>query len=138
MKIKIISAICLLLVVLIYSCQSDETIEFKRYYSTGSIVYQDHCQNCHGSKGEGLAALIPPFTDTLFIKNNKAKLACMLQNGFKEKINVAGREFVGEMPAAGLSPIEIAQVTTYVTNSFGNKQGVITVEDITADLAKCN
>jgi mono/diheme cytochrome c family protein len=138
MKIRIIACICLLLSALIYSCQSDGSIEFKQYYSAGSLVYQSHCQNCHGDKGEGLAALIPPLTDTSSLKRYQTKLPCIIQNGLKGKVTVAGKDFDGTMPAAGLTPIEIAQVVTYVSNSFGNKLGVVTGDDVVAALAKCN
>ena len=137
MKIKIVGSICLLLFVLIYSCQSDGSIEFKQYYSSGNIVYHDHCQNCHGTKGEGLAALIPPLTDSVFLKSSKTIIPCILQNGLKGKIIITGREFDGVMPASGLTPIEIAQVTTYIKNSFGNKLGIITVDEVNGNLAKC-
>jgi mono/diheme cytochrome c family protein len=137
MKIKVVGGICLLLMALIYSCQSDSSIEFKQYYSAGSGVYEAHCQNCHSAKGEGLAALIPPLSDTLWLKANKANLPCILQNGLKGKITISGKTFEGEMPASGLTPMEIAQVTTYVANSFGNKLGVVTGDDVGAALGKC-
>ena len=127
MKGKIIGGICLLaFFAMIYSCQSDASIEYSRYYSAGAVVYHDHCRNCHGDKGEGLNGLIPPLTDTMLLKSNKNKLACQLKNGLSGKITVAGKAFDGTMPASDLSPIEIAQVITYVGNSFGNKQGVFT------------
>jgi len=138
MKIKVIGGICLLLIALVYSCQSDSSIEFKQYYSVGSGVYQAHCQNCHGAKGDGLAGLIPPLTDTAYLKANRSALACMLQNGLKKSISVSNRSYDGQMPASGLTPMEIAQVATYVANSFGNKLGVITVDDVGVDLGKCN
>jgi mono/diheme cytochrome c family protein len=138
MKIGIIACICLLLSALIYSCQSDGSIEFKQYYSAGSQVYQAHCQNCHGAKGEGLAALIPPLTDTSSLKRYQTKLPCIIQNGLKGKITITGKDFDGTMPAAGLTPIEIAQVVTYVGNSFGNKLGVVTGDDVGVALGKCN
>jgi len=137
MKLKLISGIFLLLTVLIVSCQSDEQVEFYRYYSGGSAIYQTHCQNCHGSKGEGLQALIPPLTDVAYLKNNKALLACFLKNGLKGKIIINGREFEGEMPADDLAPIEIAKVLTYVTNSFGNKMATINLQMVESDLKKC-
>jgi mono/diheme cytochrome c family protein len=59
MKAGIISIIGLLVVILI-SCQSQDELEFKRYYTTGKVVYQSKCQNCHGDNGEGLSALMPP------------------------------------------------------------------------------
>lgn len=138
MKLKVISVICFLLFVLIVSCQSDESIEFKRYYSAGSLVYQSHCQNCHGTNGEGLSALIPPLTDTTYIKGNLRSLACNIKYGLKGKLTIAGKAFDGSMPTeADLTPIEIAQAITYISNSFGNKQGTITVDQVNDDLSKC-
>ncbi|MDB5149096.1 MAG: cytochrome c, partial [Mucilaginibacter sp.] len=109
MKIKVISAIAILLVVIGASCQSDEQIEFKRYYSGGSLVYQQHCQNCHGDKGQGLQSLIPPLTDSTYLKSNKTVLACFVKNGLKGKITVAGRTFDDEMQADEIAPLEIAK-----------------------------
>jgi len=139
MKLAFITGIGLLFIMaMVASCQSDEQVEFNRYYSGGSVLYLAHCQNCHGEKGEGLQALIPPLTDTVFLKQNRSSLACYLKNGLKGKLSIAGREFEGEMPAAtDLSPIEVAKVLTYVTNSFGNKAGVINLQQVQADLKNC-
>jgi mono/diheme cytochrome c family protein len=137
MRSGFIIGLGLLLVVLVVSCQSDEQIEFNRYYSAGSVIYLAHCQNCHGEKGEGLQALIPPLTDTTYLKNNRASLACFLKNGLKGEITISGRKFEGVMPASELSPIEMAKVLTYITSSFGNKGGVINLQQVQADLGKC-
>lgn len=137
MKLKIIIAIGCLLTVLIYSCQSDEQIEFARYYSAGSLVYESHCQNCHGAKGEGLQGLIPPFTDSTYLSSNRSTLACFVKNGLKEKITISNKVFESAMPANDLPPIELAEVLTYITNSFGNKLGVIKLDEVENDLVKC-
>jgi mono/diheme cytochrome c family protein len=139
MKSGFIIGIGLLLIALAISCQSDEQVEFNRYYSGGSLVYQIHCENCHGAKGEGLQDLIPPLTDSTYLKSNKTLLACYIKNGLKDKIIVNGRTFEDEMPAASdLSPIEIAKVLTYITNSFGNKAGLINLQQVEVDLSKCH
>lgn len=137
MKIRLISIICVALTAMVVSCQSDEQVEFNRYFSTGSVVYQAHCQNCHGAKGEGLQGLIPSLADSAYLKSNKDLLACFVKNGLKGQINISGKQFEGEMPANDLSPVEIAQVLTYVTNSFGNKLGTTNVEQAELSLAKC-
>ncbi|GAA3964338.1 c-type cytochrome [Mucilaginibacter dorajii] len=137
MKVKLIAGILLLITVVVVSCQSDEQVEFSRYYSGGSSIYQQHCQNCHGEKGEGLQSLIPPLTDSIYLKNNKTLLACFLKNGLKGKIIINKREFDDEMKPDELAPIEIAKVLTYVTNSFGNKMGVINLQMVEGDMAKC-
>jgi mono/diheme cytochrome c family protein len=137
MKFKVTGSILLLLAVVIFSCQNDGQIEFNRYYSGGSAIYLAHCANCHGNKGEGLQALIPPLTDSAYLKKNKNVLACFLKNGLKEKIIINNKTFESEMPADSLAPIEIAKVLTYVTNSFGNKLGTINLQQVQDDMAKC-
>ena len=137
MKLKLISGILFLFTVFIVSCQNDGQIEFTRYYSGGSAIYQARCQNCHGAKGEGLQQPIPPLTDSAYLKKNKNSLACFLKNGLKGEIRIHSKPFDGEMPADSLAPIEIAKVLTYVTNSFGNKSGTINLQQVQADLAKC-
>lgn len=124
-------------IIVIVSCQNEQQVDYNRYYSAGAAVYQSHCQNCHGDKGEGLAALIPPLTDTTFLKTNKHKIPRYLENGLKGKITIHNKEFDGIMPSTGLSSIEIAQVLTYVTNSFGNKGALITNDDVEKDLKGC-
>lgn len=133
----IITAILCVIALFITSCESEEQVEFQRYYSAGSLVYETSCQNCHGAKGEGLQALIPPLTDSIYLKNNIASLGCSIKYGLKGKLTIAGRQFDGVMPANDLAPMQVAMVLTYVTNSFGNKLGIITSEQVEGYLAKC-
>jgi mono/diheme cytochrome c family protein len=138
MKYRIAGIISLLVVLIsIVSCESEADLDFKRYYSAGAEVYQAHCQNCHGSKGEGLSALIPPLTDSVYLKNNRTNLACYIRFGLTGKITVLGKTFDDKMAVTDLAPMEMAQVLTYVANSFGNKLGVVTIDQVDADLKNC-
>jgi len=137
MKLKIIAVIVFLLFLLFVSCQSDEQMEFNRYYSSGSLIYQNHCQNCHGTNGEGLQGLIPSLKDSVFLKYNKNTLACLVKYGLKKNITILKRSYDSEMPPNDLAPIQIANVLTYITNSFGNKMGTITLPQVGIDLTKC-
>ena len=122
----------------LYSCQSEAEITYARYYVNGKGVYENHCQSCHGKNGEGLKALYPPLTDTTFLKKNKDRLACMIKYGVSGKMVVGGREFDAEMPAeTHLTDIDIAALITYITNSFGNKQGLYDAAQATGDLRDC-
>jgi mono/diheme cytochrome c family protein len=134
MKWKVTGIIALFVVVLA-ACQSEQEIEFARYYSGGTVIYQNKCQNCHGSDGKGLAALIPPLTN---IKIDRAALTCLVKYGSKNAVKPFDKSFGGEMPATDLPPVDIAKVITYVTNSFGNKAGTVTGQQIESDLQKCN
>ena len=111
----------------IIACQSDENLDFKRYYSSGALVYQQHCQNCHGDNGEGLSALIPPLSDSSYLRKNLGSLSCYIK----------GKTFEDAMPANDLSPIEIAEVLTYIGNSFGNKLNTIDEQSVQNNLTSC-
>jgi len=141
MKLKVIGGIGTVIVLLstgmLISCQSDEQIEFNRYYSLGNLIYQGHCQNCHGARGEGLRGLIPPLNDSAYLKINKTNLACLVKNGLKGKVTVKNRSFEGEMLPVDLPPVEVAEVLTYINNSFGNKTGTVTARQVELDLNNC-
>ncbi|MGZ3756664.1 MAG: c-type cytochrome [Mucilaginibacter sp.] len=137
MKTLILAALALCCMGIIWSCQSEGQLEFAHYYSSGMAIYQAKCQNCHGNKGEGLMALIPPFTDSSYLKNNKAALACMVKYGINKPLNLTGKTFDGKMQGVDLAPVEIAEVLTYITNSFGNNMGTITSDQVNKYLTGC-
>lgn len=122
---------------MIYSCQSTQEIEYAKYMSNGKDLYVARCQNCHGEKGEGLGELAPPLTDTIFLKENKADIACIIKNGSHKEMIVHGKKYDNKMPSFNLASIDIAQVTVYITNSFGNNQGMYTYEQVEKDLNTC-
>lgn len=123
---------------LFYACQSEESITYARYYTAGKKLYESNCQNCHGNDGSGLAMLYPPLNDSTFLKQNKEKLACFIKNGVQGPLQVSGKTFDGQMPAqAALSDIEIAEIITYISNSFGNQQGLYPYQSVNQDLKNC-
>ncbi|MES2419059.1 MAG: cytochrome c [Bacteroidota bacterium] len=123
---------------IVYSCKNAQEIDYSKYLSNGKDLYITHCQNCHGEKGEGLGELVPPLTDTVFLKTNKANLACLIKNGSNKGVTINGKHYEGKMPAfPQLVSIDVAQVIVYMTNSFGNKQGMYTYEQVANDLTNC-
>ncbi len=137
---KLIGAVLFTLftVIFIQACQSEQELTYARYYINGKKLYEQHCQNCHNADGEGLGGLYPPLTDTVFLRSNKNELACIIKYGLNDTITVDEKKFEGKMPAERQMPdIEIAQIITYITNSFGNKQGLYDVTNATTDLKNC-
>ncbi len=127
-----------ILTTFLLSCQSEAEIEYKRYFIQGRNLYQTNCKNCHAENGEGLGELFPPLKEAGYLKKNKNQLACIIQNGLKGSISVNEKTYNAQMPAqTQLAPIEIAEVITFVTNSFGNSQGLYEVEKVNADLKNC-
>ena len=128
------SIIAIVIAMMVYSCQSTEQMLQDAYYTNGRDIYIKHCQNCHGEKGEGLSKLAPPLTDTVFLKNNAKKIAGYIKNGVSDTLIIHGQTYHEKMPGTNLANIDIAQVIVYITNSFGNKQGMYTQEQVAADL----
>ncbi|NTE04624.1 cytochrome c [Agrobacterium tumefaciens] len=126
------------IITIIISCQNQETIDLQNYMSNGKDIYKTRCQNCHGENGEGLGKLAPPLTDSVFLKNNKTRLACIIRNGTNEKMTINGKEYQEKMPAfPELADIDVAQVMVYITNSFGNNQGFIPYNKVSVQLQNC-
>lgn len=123
---------------IIASCQNQETIDLQNYLSSGKDIYKAKCQNCHGENGEGLGQLAPPLTDSVFLKNNRNRLACIIKNGLNEEITILGKTYKEKMPGfPELTDIEVAQVKVFITNSFGNNQGFSSYQQVAKDLVQC-
>jgi mono/diheme cytochrome c family protein len=137
-KIIVYSLFLLSIAAIVNSCQNADEIEMAKYLSNGKDIYEARCQNCHGKNGEGLGELAPPLTDTVFLKTNKQQLACYIKNGANQPMLINGKSYQEKMPAfKDLHDIDIAQVIVYVTNSFGNKQGMYKYEKVATDLKNC-
>ena len=139
MRKFILSALSFILIVIILiSCKNEQELAFGRYFANGKILYENHCQNCHSKDGKGLGLLIPPLTDTTFLKETKKELGCFIRYGLTREIKISGKIYNENMPADDhLSDMEIAQIIVYVTNSFGNNQGFYNVLEASTDLKNC-
>lgn len=123
---------------LLSACNGSFDAKYERYYADGSQIYKVHCQNCHMAAGKGLARLIPPLTDTTYLKSNREKLACFIVYGLNDSIRINGIDYEGKMPAEKhLAAIDLAKVLTYITNSFGNNQGIYDVKEVEQNLNTC-
>ncbi|WP_293298111.1 cytochrome c [Pedobacter sp. UBA4863] len=137
-KIVLYSLFLGAIAMVIHACQSASEIELAKYHSNGKDIYKTKCQNCHGENGEGLGELTPPLTDTIFLQQNKQKLACYIKNGVNEPMEINGKIYHEKMAGfKDMHDIDIAQVIVYITNSFENKQGMYTYEQVANDLKNC-
>ncbi len=120
------------------SCTELNDPEFNAYYAQGSQLYKANCQNCHGEKGDGLESLIPALNDSIYLRKNRANIACFIRNGIKSNMVVNGKTYEFAMPAnTKLQAVDIAKINTYILNSFGNNQGIYKIEEAEKDLKNC-
>tara|TARA_A100000171_G_C2129695_1_gene145882 strand:- start:885 stop:1343 length:459 start_codon:yes stop_codon:yes gene_type:complete len=108
-----------------------------QYYSNGRRLYKSICQNCHMENGEGLGRLIPPLAKSDFLTKNKADLPRILKYGLHGPITVNGIEYNQPMPAnPKLTDIEVAEILTYIGNTWGNGIGSFTTEEVITSLSE--
>lgn len=99
----------------------------------GQEVYTKHCVTCHQAAGDGVPNLNPPLTGTDYVVGDKTRLIKVVLNGLNENIEINGMVYSNPMPAhAFLNDQEVADVLTYVRNSFGNTAEGITKEEVEA------
>ncbi len=110
-----------------------------QYYSNGRKLYKTICSNCHMESGEGLGRLIPPLAKSDYLINNRGDLARVLKYGINGPMTVNGINYNQPMPAnPNFTDLEIAEILTYIGNTWGNEMGGFSIEDVEKDLAKAN
>ncbi len=115
-----------------------QNVKFEQYMVEGQLLYQQHCTNCHQATGQGLRRLYPPLANSDFMLNNMEAVICLIKNGISGKIIVNGVEYNQAMPGVSrLTNLEIAEIATYIYNSWGNTAGQITTEKVEAVLKTC-
>jgi mono/diheme cytochrome c family protein len=103
----------------------------KQSIERGNKVYINTCLPCHQINGSGVPGMNPPLKKTEWVLGDKKKLVSVVLKGLDEEIEVNGETYSNTMPSfANLSDQEIADVLTYVRNSFGNKASQVTESEV--------
>jgi nitrite reductase (NO-forming) len=96
----------------------------------GKNLYAANCLACHMAEGQGVMGAFPPLAKADFLKARADKGVGIIINGLTGKIKVNGKDYDSVMPQLALTDDEIASVLTFVNNSWGNENGVVTGEDV--------
>ena len=74
----------------------------------------------------------PPLAKSDYLNGDKIRAIKTVTGGLETKLIVNGHEFNGVMPAWSLSDEEIADVLTYVYNTWGNSGLEVSPEEVKA------
>jgi len=96
-------------------------------YMRGQMLYVDFCVRCHLPDGTGETGLIPPLANADFLQDIQATVQS-IKYGIHGPITVNGVIYNNTMAPMGLENDEIADVTNYILNSWGNSADVIVTE----------
>jgi|TARA_R110000868_G_scaffold217315_1_gene467374 cytochrome c len=100
-------------------------------FVNGERVYKQNCLVCHQVSGGGVSGLNPPLKDTEYVLGEKDRLLGIILNGSNVGLSIKGSTYSNAMPGFGsLSDEDIANVATFIRNSFGNSADPITIEDV--------
>ena len=107
-------------------------------YSQGQKLYSIYCQQCHKEKGQGMPPSFPPLANADYLMADKNRAACIIKYGNNGPITVNGEEYRLRMVGyEQMNPQDIADILTFVTNSWGNKGGTISRADVSKALQHC-
>lgn len=97
----------------------------------GKKVYDSVCLACHMADGSGVPGMHPPLIQTEWVNGDKERLIEITLNGMSGKIEVNGETYNSVMPPhSHLSDKQIADVLTYIRQSFGNNASEITIDEV--------
>ena len=97
----------------------------------GKQVYMQTCFVCHQTEGQGIPAQIPPLVKSDYLMSDKDRSIRAVLQGLSGEIEVNGKKYNGTMiPLNTLSDHEVANVLTYVRNSWGNSGDAINPDDV--------
>ena len=123
------------------SCTNSEhkqVTKFEQYYVSGEVLYQTHCSNCHQKKGTGLGLLYPPLNKSDFIDDQFEQVICLIKNGIEGELVVNDNHYNKPMQGiASLTELEIAEIVTYVYNTWDRQRGIVEVKEVTSALSSC-
>jgi mono/diheme cytochrome c family protein len=110
-----------------------ETLTLPEYMTEGEKVYAQNCLVCHQAGGSGVSGLNPPLKDTDYVTGDTGRLLGIILNGSNEGLVVNGSTYSNAMPGfAWLTDREIANVASYIRNSFGNSASPVSSEEVSA------
>ena len=125
------------LFVSLISCSTKNT-KYQQYFAQGEVLYEKNCSNCHQKNGKGLGLVYPPLAPSDYFEKNFNTSLCFMKYGAKGEIIVNGKNFNKPMPGVpSLTELEIAEIATYINNSWGKKNGIVEISLVTSALNDC-
>jgi nitrite reductase (NO-forming) len=99
----------------------------------GQALFAGTCSTCHQANGEGLEGVFPPLAKSSILAADPKRLEEIVLHGLNGPITVNGKDYNSVMPPmTQLTDDEIANIGTFVLNSWGNPGGKIDKADVAA------
>ena len=140
MNLRIFVAVLSIVLLSCTWCFADEDLANERIpkqgLEKGKAAYLANCAACHQPKGTGMPGAFPPLAASDFLSPPYKKAIEIVLKGQSGPLVVNGKEYNNVMPAMShLSDEDLANIFTYVVNSWSNPGGKVTA-DFVASIRK--
>jgi nitrite reductase (NO-forming) len=98
----------------------------------GTNVYSANCLACHQAEGQGIPSAFPPVANSDYLNADKNRAIKTVIHGLTGEVTVNGNKFNSVMPAMALNDEDVANVLTYVYNTWENNGTEVTPQDVAA------
>ena len=124
MQFKIVS---LIVVALFYCVQANA-----QNMQKGKKIYETRCLACHQADGGGVPNMNAPLdAASNVVGKDIARLVRIIRYGYNERIALDGLYYSNAMTASpDLKDNEIADLLTYIRNSWSNKASAVTIAQV--------
>jgi glucose/arabinose dehydrogenase/mono/diheme cytochrome c family protein len=122
------AALFLTLPVLAVEPVPDPAIRLKR----GQTLFVAGCSMCHQVTGRGAAGSYPPLAGSDYLAGPTGRRDAIraVVGGLQGRITVNGKVYENQMPAVVLDDSQVADVLTFVFNSWGNPGGSFEADEV--------
>ncbi|HEY9029108.1 MAG TPA: copper-containing nitrite reductase [Burkholderiaceae bacterium] len=107
------------------------TLTLDDQVKAGEALFTGTCSVCHQANGAGLPGVFPPLAKSDFLAADVQRSIGIPLRGLTGKVTVNGTQYDSVMPPMSqLNDDEVANILTFVLNSWGNPGGRVSADDV--------
>ena len=107
------------------------TLSLEDQVKAGEALFAGTCSTCHQPDGKGLPGVFPPLAGSDYLAHGNDALVKVVLNGLSGPVTVNGQDYNSVMPPMSqLTDDEVANILTYVLNSWDNPGGRVRKDDV--------
>ena len=108
-------------------------LTLEQQVDAGRALFAGTCSTCHGTEGQGMPGVFPPLAASDYIAADPGRVPTVILHGLVGPVTVNGTDYNSNMPPMSqLTDDEVANISTYVLNSWGNPGGQVTKAEAAA------
>jgi nitrite reductase (NO-forming)/hydroxylamine reductase len=101
--------------------------------ASGEKLFATHCSACHQANGQGINGAFPPLAGSDYLEQGGMVAVGAVLHGLSGPITVNGVDYNSVMPPLSyLNDSEVADVVTFVINSWDNPGGEVSPAEVAA------